>query len=635
MIDNTRQRQNTFSAKYRIKLKTTILLFCLVFCEVLLFGQKDVSKIHTCTELFAGGTSRPPKTQGVDQPACLWQKRTLTVRFLRGDPFVERKVEYYAKEWTPYSGIVFVFTNSGDTDIRIDFNPESGSWSYIGACQSDVPQSSPTMNFGWLTPSTDDTEYRRVVLHEFGHALGLLHEHQNPAAGIPWNEEAVYEYYHQTQHWDRQKIKANVLDKYSTNESNHGEYDPNSIMEYPIPPGLTTNGFQVGWNTELSPEDKRFISQEYGVNPPVGDSVLPTTAASQDQLAATDKSAVGETGLEAGWPTISSAPQIETMTNLGTMAEPDSSFPVLATVSAPQAKLTVTQASAAFSEERMGKLENYIRHNASVRKTEQLRSDPRLNALPMDQKGDFLNEYGTLMFSKVVLSRDSLIERTHQLDVAEMEMEDRSMQLREDIVTYNADNAILNARIEEHNKTALAYGLDLTNWENEVASHNTAYADFSDRLQAYNTEVAAHNAQLAQYSQQCLNGPLDPGPYAHCVSWQQTLNERAQVLNTTKAALDAERTKFAQEQSDLDAREAALQQRANEINERKAQFDVEIQALKKRHDDLAAEQQKLEDWRTSSHGQWQFELGQIDQWRALLDKFNARLETALDGIKTH
>jgi len=29
-----------------------------------------------------------------------------------------------------------------------------------------------------------------TVLHEFGHALGLIHEHQNPASGgFKWNRE--------------------------------------------------------------------------------------------------------------------------------------------------------------------------------------------------------------------------------------------------------------------------------------------------------------------------------------------------------------------------------------------------------------------------------------------------------------
>ena len=33
----------------------------------------------------------------------------------------------------------------------------------------------------------------RVILHEFGHALALVHEHQNSALSIQWNETAVIE----------------------------------------------------------------------------------------------------------------------------------------------------------------------------------------------------------------------------------------------------------------------------------------------------------------------------------------------------------------------------------------------------------------------------------------------------------
>lgn len=51
------------------------------------------------------------------------------------------------------------------------------------------------MNYGWLYPDTPDQEYSRVVLHEFGHALGAIHEHQHPEAAIPWDKPKVYEYY--------------------------------------------------------------------------------------------------------------------------------------------------------------------------------------------------------------------------------------------------------------------------------------------------------------------------------------------------------------------------------------------------------------------------------------------------------
>jgi len=51
------------------------------------------------------------------------------------------------------------------------------------------------MNFGWFDDNTSDSEFSRTVIHEFGHALGMIHEHQHPLAAIPWDKDKVYTYY--------------------------------------------------------------------------------------------------------------------------------------------------------------------------------------------------------------------------------------------------------------------------------------------------------------------------------------------------------------------------------------------------------------------------------------------------------
>src|SRR5262249_20448428 len=124
----------------------------------------------------------------------LWKPgRTLRVRFLDGETEVQQKVQLFARQWGEFANITFAFGTDPKAEIRISFL-ENGSWSALGTdclVEEWYPQTKPTMNFDWLTRASTDTDYSSVVLHEFGHALGLIHEHQTPAEGIQWNREAV------------------------------------------------------------------------------------------------------------------------------------------------------------------------------------------------------------------------------------------------------------------------------------------------------------------------------------------------------------------------------------------------------------------------------------------------------------
>jgi len=120
------------------------------------------------------------------------------------------------------------------------------------------------MNYGWLTPDSADSEVSRVVLHEFGHALGCIHEHQNPAGGIKWNKEVVYAYYAGPPNfWSKEDVDRNLFETYNEDLTVHTYLDAASIMMYPIDRHFTLDGFEVGLNTELSRADKDFIRQVY------------------------------------------------------------------------------------------------------------------------------------------------------------------------------------------------------------------------------------------------------------------------------------------------------------------------------------------------------------------------------------
>ena len=106
----------------------------------------------------------------------------------------------------------------------------------------------------WLVdPETEDQEYRRVVLHEFGHALACIHEHQNPDANIQWNKEKVYKYFMgDPNNWSKEEVDHNIFDRYSKTITNFSDYDNRSIMIYNLPAQFTLNNQPVGkFNTEL------------------------------------------------------------------------------------------------------------------------------------------------------------------------------------------------------------------------------------------------------------------------------------------------------------------------------------------------------------------------------------------------
>ena len=191
----------------------------------------------------------------------------ITISFLDGDSDVQQKVKNAALAWIApkLARLSFAFReDTNDTLIRISFRYD-GSWSVIGTtCKQITDKTQPTMNFGWLTSASTEEEIRQVVLHEFGHALGLIHEHQNPAGGIQWNRDAVIrDLSGPPNNWTLDVIEHNMFEPYSAEETNFTKVDPQSIMMYPIPENWTLNGFSVGLNSDLSPMDRGFVHQQY------------------------------------------------------------------------------------------------------------------------------------------------------------------------------------------------------------------------------------------------------------------------------------------------------------------------------------------------------------------------------------
>jgi serralysin len=226
-----------------------------------------VNEKRWCFAWFEGKPVGAGTTKAALQKDSKWKAGdAITVAFLGGDDKLKQRIIEVAKRWTApgLANLRLQFNDDEDADVRIAFQQGNGSWSTVGTTCRNRPKGTATMNYGWIDAASSEEKLRSVVLHEFGHALGLIHEHQNPVAGIRWNREAVIkELTRPPNSWSVEKIEFNVLDPASPEDVEATAVDPKSIMMYPIPATWTTDGFSAGFNSDLSDADKKFIRKQY------------------------------------------------------------------------------------------------------------------------------------------------------------------------------------------------------------------------------------------------------------------------------------------------------------------------------------------------------------------------------------
>lgn len=214
---------------------------------------------------------------------------TLRVRFMGGSTAQRDTAKEQAQWWTQFANLKFDFNNAPDAEIRISFDENDGAWSYIGTDCKGIPVSQATMNLGFLDGGTAG--------HEFGHAIGMAHEHQNPAGGIEWNEAVViHDLAGSPNFWNEAMVRHNVLDKYSVDQIKGTQFDPDSIMLYFFPGTWVKSGIGTHANDALSAIDKSFIAsaQAYPKTGPVADDAVELQIDAKKRTAAS----IGKAGEE-------------------------------------------------------------------------------------------------------------------------------------------------------------------------------------------------------------------------------------------------------------------------------------------------------------------------------------------------
>lgn len=212
--------------------------------------------------------------------------------------------------WKKEGGMINITFGSYNYPDEPNVSPFA-AWSYVG---SQTNGQLPGMNLGFIDPPLGEFEYDgkiykpedyatrnycsiqgvchegwvagATVIHEFCHALGMLHEHQNNLNNMNTlktsiNTQAVISYYSSLDPRDPNPgltAKSNVLDYYENKNENDTtyigtNYDPNSIMHYALPNSWFNNYGAPGFINPTNPifvlsnDDVEWLKQRY----PLGD----------------------------------------------------------------------------------------------------------------------------------------------------------------------------------------------------------------------------------------------------------------------------------------------------------------------------------------------------------------------------
>lgn len=224
---------------------------------------------------------KPSKAmQLIIEDLMLWQIGTLTVSFKGGTSDLHQAIAETAFEWMKYANILFDFghdtekntyrtwVNDDRSHIRVGFE-EQGYWSWIGTQSRDHELCKPgeiTLNLEAFD-SDKPANWRAVVLHEFGHALGFHHKHQSPISKCDFNWPKLYDILaHPPNNWSKEMVDYN-LKKIAARSLSYSPHDSESIMRYSFPAWMfkskEKSSCYIGEKMTLSDEDKRMARKAY------------------------------------------------------------------------------------------------------------------------------------------------------------------------------------------------------------------------------------------------------------------------------------------------------------------------------------------------------------------------------------
>jgi hypothetical protein len=262
-------------------------------------GQREALQIignpSDSTSLAAAIVKRHPGALAIIRDKLKWNPGTsITVCFSTlGNREVKQSVANITAEWERYGNVRFDFGQEPNyrqcaprdgVKIRVNLLA-AGNSSLVGIeAEGKDLSNQNTMFFAEVDTATPKTaRFRWLVLHEFGHALGLVHEHQHPhrtcmaqlngdvvQKEFGWNDT---EYVIAMQRLDISSVRESSGFFYTgvlsgKERVTHTTYDSDSVMNYDLkrtyfntdPPGSC---YHDAVRTEPSAYDKAIIQRAY------------------------------------------------------------------------------------------------------------------------------------------------------------------------------------------------------------------------------------------------------------------------------------------------------------------------------------------------------------------------------------
>jgi hypothetical protein len=205
----------------------------------------------------------------------VWKDRmmtdsTLLVYFMEGNSATNQEVLDVANQWLVNSNMQFVESKDiKHSHIRITYliDPLDTNDRFNSLLGTDADSShyrnTNTMRLGDIGAITSQSDFDYYVLHEFGHALGFIHEHQRSDAPIVWEESELYIYCDTFYNMDSNAVLDHMIHLIADVGINSSVLDTLSIMIYGFPNSVTKGNLSAPLNVQLSAEDLATIERFY------------------------------------------------------------------------------------------------------------------------------------------------------------------------------------------------------------------------------------------------------------------------------------------------------------------------------------------------------------------------------------